>query len=186
MNELSVQQILKDILADNVNLLNSRDELINLLKQKTPSSLARELSVVQKALQCNIGEYFLKAHLSQDPSDKIYVISEVNKILAQENIQESSINKVVDTFVQALGWTNTKAAKPATKTQIHYDKSIEKFDVNSFNKELSKLKNQVNALERNHQLILEYLKANQQEINRLRTNIELFLNNTDKEISKNE
>lgn len=179
MNELSVRQILKNILTNNTNLLNSRDELINLLKQKTPGELARELNIVQKALQCNIGEYFLKAQSTQRPSDKIDTINKVKEILKQENLQDSSIEKVTNTFIYALGWANMpKNQSPRVEKQPHFDKPIETFDISTFNKELAQLKNQINTLERNYQLILSYIKTNEESIERLRKNIELFLNNS--------
>lgn len=179
MNELSVRQILKDILTNNINLLNSRDKLINLLKQKTPGELARELNIVQKALQCNIGEYFLKAQSTQRPSDKINTINRVKEILKQENLQDSSIEKVINTFIYALGWANMPENQPTIiEKHPRFDKPIETFDISTFNKELTQLKNQINTLERNYQLILSYIKTNEEGIDRLRKNIELFLNNS--------
>lgn len=100
----SVQEILKQILAEDINLLNSRDTLYNQLEEKVPSRYKRELSAVQKALQNNIGELFLKAKLENTESSKVEAKSKTIDILRQNNIQERTIQKVVAIFAYALEW----------------------------------------------------------------------------------
>ena len=55
----SVRDIFRQILDEDRNLLNSRDELSKKLEQEVPAALTRDMKPIQTALQQNIGELFL-------------------------------------------------------------------------------------------------------------------------------
>lgn len=103
-NGASVYQILKDILTENIMLLNSRDELIRLLDEKTPGSSQRELSSIIKALQYGAGEIFLQAYNANTSETRGNAVKRVRKILDDNNMQERTVQSVIDIFSYALGW----------------------------------------------------------------------------------
>ena len=169
MNELSVQQILKDILADNINLLNSRDELSTLLNQKTPGYLVRELAVVQKALQYNVGEYFLQAHLANTQTSRFIALGKVTEILQQANLQEQSIQKVIHTFLYALSWINEQ------KIQTSQLNNIEKENIPSQSLNIDELAQTIKFLDE---------RINTIEDNISNTNLQTITKHLDSEITK--
>lgn len=104
----SLQNILKKILKNDINLLNSRNELIDKVKAQISGNDIREFSAIQKALQNNVGELFLKATLENTPEAKEEAKTKVSEILHQQNVQEKRIQMVIDTFVYALEWNKSK------------------------------------------------------------------------------
>lgn len=105
----TVQELLKEILAKDINLLSNRD-LSNLLENKAPGSIQRDVSTVKKALQSNIniGELFLKAHMENTQEAKDEAKNKAIEALRQNNMPEKKIQKVIDIFVYALEWNKPK------------------------------------------------------------------------------
>lgn len=121
--ENSVQEILKEFLAKDINLLSSRDSLYNQLDNKVSGKYRRDLSLIQKALQNNIGELFLKASIENTDKAKDEAKNKAREILRQNNMQEKPIQKIIDAFIYALEWD-----KPKEKIEINQKetaKSIE-------------------------------------------------------------
>ncbi len=121
--ENSVQEILKEFLAKDINLLSSRDSLYNQLDNKVSGKYRRDLSLIQKALQNNIGELFLKASIEDTDKAKDEAKNKAREILRQNNMQEKPIQKIIDAFIYALEWD-----KPKEKIEINQKetaKSIE-------------------------------------------------------------
>lgn len=114
----SLQDILKEILAKDINLLNSRNELINKVKAQISGNDIREFSAIQKALQSNVGELFLKATLENTDEAKEQTKEQVHKILQEQNIQEKRIQMVIATFIYALDWNKLKEEKPEFVTTV--------------------------------------------------------------------
>lgn len=107
-NKDSVQDILKELLNKDINLLSSRDGLYNQLDEKVPGRYRRELAPIQKAIQNNIGELFLKAQMDNTDESRNDAKEKAAEILRQNNIQERTIQKVINTFVYALDWKKTE------------------------------------------------------------------------------
>ncbi|WP_302048340.1 zinc ribbon domain-containing protein, partial [Megamonas funiformis] len=112
--ENSVQEILKEFLAKDINLLSSRDSLYNQLDNKVSGKYRRDLSLIQKALQNNIGELFLKASIEDTDKAKDEAKNKAREILRQNNMQEKPIQKIIDAFIYALEWD-----KPKEKIEIN-------------------------------------------------------------------
>lgn len=118
----SVQEVLKELLSKDVNLLNSRDDLINQLGSKISGGATRELNPIRKALQNNVGEILLTANIDGSEEAKEEAKSKIEKILQEQNLQEKAIKKTIDTFVYALDWNKPKEqppveiVEPATET----------------------------------------------------------------------
>lgn len=113
----SVQEILKEILAKDINLLNSRDDLIKQLSDKVSGSATRELNPIRKALQNNVGEVLLSANIDGSEEAKEEAKNKIIKILQEQNLQERAINKTIDTFVYALDWNKPKEQPPEIKEE---------------------------------------------------------------------
>lgn len=129
----SLQDILKEILANDINLLNSRNELIDKVKAQISGNNIREFSAIQKALQNNVGELFLKATFENTPEAKEETKIKVREMLHQQNLQEKRIQMVIDTFVYALDWN--RQAKILSKKVVK--KNIIPVKIIDINKPLS-------------------------------------------------
>ena len=141
MSQISVQQILKDILDNDIKLLNSRDKLIRLLDEKVPARLSRDVTAVQKALQYGVGEYFLQAYLSSEQSSKFIAIGKVTEKLKELNLQEKAIEKIINTFAYALNWNIT--------TTSNYDlNTSESSNDSNLVQTIDGLQRQINALKK--------------------------------------
>jgi len=99
----SVPEILKSILVQDKNVLNSRDELVTRLENEVPGALTRDMKPITNALQKNVGEIFLAADEADDEK-KAEAKQMVMKILAQDGVQEKRARDVVEAFVYALNW----------------------------------------------------------------------------------
>lgn len=141
MSQISVQQILKDILDNDIKLLNSRDKLIRLLDEKVPARLSRDVTAVQKALQYGVGEYFLQAYLSNEQSSKRIALGKVTEKLKELNLQEKAIEKIINTFAYALNWNIT--------TTSNYDLTTNELSNDSnLVQTIDGLQRQINALKK--------------------------------------
>lgn len=124
----SIEQILRDILFKDKNLLASRDELYNQLKEQVPGRYAKDLFTVRKALQYNVGEIFLAADNENIDESKEKAKQKVKEILQKNNMQEKSIEKVISIFVDALAWNKKKEnnIEKEIETKVDVEKSNKK------------------------------------------------------------
>lgn len=95
-----MEKILSEILADDKEILNRREDLIAKLDEKVPSNLTRDSLVIKNALRLNIGEFFYCGE-----------VDKVREILKSSGMNEARINFVVDTFTKALGLDKVPVAK---------------------------------------------------------------------------
>lgn len=95
-----MEKILSEILADDKEILNRREDLISKLDEKVPSNLTRDCLVIKNALRLNIGEFFYCGE-----------VDKVREILKSSGMNEARINFVVDTFTKALGLDKVPVAK---------------------------------------------------------------------------
>ena len=95
-----MEKILSEILADDKEILNRREDLIAKLDEKVPSNLTRDSLVIKNALRLNIGEFFYCGE-----------VDKVREILKSSGMNETRINFVVDTFTKALGLDKVPVAK---------------------------------------------------------------------------
>ena len=103
IKDKSVRDILKEILAQDKNLLGSRDALVEKLDEAIPGALARDFNPIKAALQENVGEMFLAAD-SADEEGRAAAKEKILQLLRDKNIQDRRAQNVVDAFVYALGW----------------------------------------------------------------------------------
>ena len=103
IKDKSVRDILKEILAQDKNLLGSRDALVEKLDEAIPGALARDFNPIKAALQENVGEMFLAAD-SADEEGRTAAKEKILQLLRDKNIQDRRAQNVVDAFVYALGW----------------------------------------------------------------------------------
>jgi hypothetical protein len=105
----SVRDIFRQILDEDKNLLNSRDELSKKLEQKVPAALTRDMKPIQTALQQNIGEMFL-ATPSDDAEKQAAVCQQAEELLQQDGMLQNRAADVVNTFAYAMGWNDEPEA----------------------------------------------------------------------------
>lgn len=103
IKDKSVRDILKEILAQDKNLLGSRDALVEKLDEAIPGALARDFNPIKAALQENVGEMFLAAD-SADEEGRTAAKEKILQLLRDKNIQDRRAQNVVDAFIYALGW----------------------------------------------------------------------------------
>ena len=101
--EVSVREIFRQILKDDQNLLNSRDELSKRLEKEVPAALTRDMKPIQAALQKNIGEIFLAAAEGNE-AKRQEACAKAIADLEQDGMLEKRAQEVVSTFVYALEW----------------------------------------------------------------------------------
>ena len=101
----SVRDIFRQILDEDRNLLNSRDELSKKLEQEVPAALTRDMKPIQTALQQNIGELFL-ATPSDDAEKQAAVCQQAEELLQQDGMLQNRAADVVSTFAYAMGWND--------------------------------------------------------------------------------
>ena len=99
-----MEELLREVLAEDKSLLCRRDELIATLEEKVPNDLRRDFASVKKAISLNVGEKFFVG----DDADRETTKTEVAKILKDGGLQEARINFVINTFVKALDWDKPK------------------------------------------------------------------------------
>ncbi len=107
-----MEEILREILNSDKNLLSRRDELIAILDDKVPGRLMREYTPIKRALMLNIGEIFAVGN-----SDHEAAINKAIEILKQSGLQENKINDVIEIFVKVLGW-DKKPIEPVEEKNI--------------------------------------------------------------------
>ncbi|MBR1859063.1 MAG: hypothetical protein IJ797_06175 [Selenomonadaceae bacterium] len=107
-DKVKMQDILRNVLLKDKNLLNSRDELIAQLDQVVPDDLRRDYNSIRKAIQDNnIGEYFL-SNDDADKDQKDNIQTEVFNLLCESGMQSKRAQFVVDTFAGALNWNDNQ------------------------------------------------------------------------------
>ena len=107
-----MEELLREVLAEDKSLLCRRDELIAALEEKVPNDLRRDFASVKKAISLNVGEKFFVG----DDADRETTKTEVAKILKDGGLQEARINFVINTFVKALDWDKPKIPVLPVKT----------------------------------------------------------------------
>lgn len=95
-----MEKILSEILAEDKEILNRREDLISKLDEKVPSNLQRDCLVIKNALRLNVGEFFYSGE-----------VDKVREILKSSGMNETRINFIVDTFTKALGLDKVPVAK---------------------------------------------------------------------------
>lgn len=99
----SFQEILKDILQKNINLLNSRTELEEQLEARISGPMRRDFNTVRLAMQANIGGLFLSG-VSAPFEEKEKILLQVREALTAQSLQPQRIDFVIDAFKYALNW----------------------------------------------------------------------------------
>lgn len=91
-----MEKILREVLAEDRNLLLHPQELIAVLEKKVPSNLLREFSAIKFALKFNVGNFFV--------ADRENFIGRYHaiKILIESGMSEQKINFVLKIFSRAL------------------------------------------------------------------------------------
>ena len=99
-----MEEILREFLKADKNLLSNRSEFIEKLEAKIPDDLRRDFNSIKRAVQIqNVGETFLAADSGSD-EEKNAAIQKVSKILTEAGLQEKRAQFVVETFSGALDW----------------------------------------------------------------------------------
>ncbi|MBO4400674.1 MAG: hypothetical protein J5809_02385 [Selenomonadaceae bacterium] len=94
-----MEKILREVLAEDKNILARRDDLISALNEKVPPELKRKYASIKKALELNVGEVFA---VGEEDHEAAKV--KAAQILKDSGMQEARVNLVVETFVKALDW----------------------------------------------------------------------------------
>ena len=103
-NENSIQEILKEILQKNINLLSSRTELEEQLEARISGRMRRDFNTIRLAMQANIGGILLTGVNASSWTEKERVIDQVREVLTKNALQPQRIDFVLDTFKYALNW----------------------------------------------------------------------------------
>lgn len=94
-----MEKILREVLAENKNILARRDDLISALNEKVPPELKRKYASIRKALELNVGEIFAIGEEDHETAK-----AKATQILKDSGMQEARVNLVIETFVKALDW----------------------------------------------------------------------------------
>ena len=92
-----MDEFLKEILSQDETLITRREDLLKVLDEKVPNNLRRSYAAIRKALTLNVGEIFAVG--GDSLSEKK---SKVRQILKDSGMQDSRIDGVIETFVNAL------------------------------------------------------------------------------------
>ncbi len=93
-----MEEILREIFAQDRNILLRRDELIAVLEKKVPDGLRRDYAAIKKALELNIGEILI---FSEDVDAAKVKAADA---LKNSGMQEARVNFVIETITNALDW----------------------------------------------------------------------------------
>ena len=107
--EKTVEKVLQRILTKDINLLISRNVLVEELEENVPAKYSREVAMIQKAFQYNIGEIFLKANNENTVEARRESKIQIENILRSNNIQEKNIQKLIKIFEYALSWKSVNS-----------------------------------------------------------------------------
>ena len=116
-----MENILREVLANDKSLLIQRDKLIAILDEKVPGSLMMEYSGLKTALQLNIGETFAS---NLDLEEKK---AEAAKRMSEAGMQEEFIEDIINTFVKALDLDKLEP-KPEPEEKIIPDDIVDDSD----------------------------------------------------------
>ena len=101
--DLSVSEILKAALQQDISLLTSRGRLETLLDKQVPASLTRDALSVKTALRSDVGGiYFSSLDVNEEGREQVQ--QQVREILTAAGMQDRRIQFVLDTFAHALEW----------------------------------------------------------------------------------
>ena len=149
-NEKPIEKVLQEILIKDINLLISRNALVEQLEKNVSPKYSREIAMIQKALQYNIGELFLKANNENTVESKRENKAKIKEILQSNNIQERNIQKLIKIFEYALSWEN-----------------IDEIDIDEKNKDINNTEEVTKNKDKNQQnndLLIKELKRNIDEL----------------------
>ena len=107
-----MEKILREVLAEDKNILARRDDLISTLNEKVPPELKRKYASIKKALELNVGEVFAVGEEDHEAAK-----ARATQILKDSRMQEARVNFVVETFVKALGW-DTEYVAPTKEEPV--------------------------------------------------------------------
>ena len=92
-----MDEILKEILNRDKNILARRDDLIKILDEQVPNNQRRTYAALRKALTLNVGEIFLVNDFSDWEKQE-----RARQILKESGMQDAKINHVINIFVSVL------------------------------------------------------------------------------------
>ena len=115
-----MEEILREIFAQDRNILLRREELIAVLDKKVPSHLRRDYAAIRKALELNVGALFILVE-NIDTAKKKATIA-----LKKSGMQEARIDFVVNTFSNALQGEAIDAAKLEEDLEVIVDYELKK------------------------------------------------------------